>query len=1237
MLKKIIYVLLVALVQMNVFGQEMKLGIPIGHSGEITAAKFLPNGKRVLTVSDDKTIKLWDVVTGKLLLNIQGELGRQESIEVSKDGSRLLIIYNDAYRLWDLNAGNIIQEIKESTAFGSYAFSPEGEYFFITSSNKSVLYSSKTGLPALELKRKKSWEGKGIEFADFSPDNKRIVKSHSLSAPEIYDLQSGEEILQLEGENAKYIKKVKYSPNGKLIAGYTLENEIMVWDATSGLLLHSLKGHKEFLKNLFFSPNSDRLVTQEIISSTPKLWNLENGKFIKDLDGIVSFRKLQFSKDGKSIIITGIGEYMWFEIENGQVFSKRKKDEKFIYFIPNSNDYLVTNSASTYVAKNDDLNQKVNLSAPNGFEFLDGNKDGSQIIGSTKGNKAAIWNVQSGELLMELKGYTNFVEKAFLSPSETHLITESYGKSNYWKLENNILTSLKNPIKDSIELLRFSPDGKTIVILSSKDEETVSLWNADDFTCINPNLKKKGIQNITMNNEGSFKFTDDGKKIFISNNDWGSYLFNTQNGEMVKYIAHERAWYSTINNSASNFISFLGVNATLIGLDRENNQNITLPENISAVEFIGKGDRFILTTFMVHYVFEENSPKPKLKIHSSRINVSKDGNYLYTVTEDKKIVAYDLISYKKLFEVSLKLADTEFISDLSLTPDNRQLRYSVYHYSGDNIIYSIDSKTGENMFNINGSLNGLTISQNRKYFFNVRSDDVRVMDVNTLEVLVEIKDENNKINFVEVNNNQLLTISNGNLFKLWEIPSGKLISTQVILDEELSFVTIPSNFYKANGNASKKLYFIDPQLQLISMDQLDVQYNRPDLVLKAIGLEDSSVINSYYRAYQKRISKLSIDTTVFVAGFSYPEAYVANQNDIYFEQHTRDLKLHIRGFDSIYKLDRFNIWINEIPLFGSKGSSLSLSKINTLDSLISIQLSEGKNKIEISITNTNAIESFRNTLIVKYIPEKPYSSKTYFIGIGIDKFKEPDHNLSYSVKDVRDLSKALKAKLGDQLIIDTLFNENVSISNVVALKKKLLQTNINDKVIISYSGHGLLNEQNDYFLSSYTVNFKHPEQNGMPYEIFEDLLDSIPARKKLLLIDACHSGEVDKDDLRKMNQVAEVNGLKRKGGDVGNTSSSQTIGLQNSFQLMQELFVNVQKGSGATIISAAAGDQFALEGGKLENGFFTYAILQYMQQNKEVSINALKKYVYEEVERLSGGLQKPTSRLENLELDWRVW
>lgn len=447
----------------------------------------------------------------------------------------------------------------------------------------------------------------------------------------------------------------------------------------------------------------------------------------------------------------------------------------------------------------------------------------------------------------------------------------------------------------------------------------------------------------------------------------------------------------------------------------------------------------------------------------------------------------------------------------------------------------------------------------------------------------------------------------------------------------------PDNFYMTSGKNMKSFGF---KLggRFIYPEQFDPYYNRPDIVLQRLGYHDSTLIDAYHRAYLKRLKKLGFSEQSIGADYDLPEISIQNLDRIPSNTDQSTIQLYLGMKDEKFNLDRYTIWVNGVPTLGMKGESLKSRNTQIFDTVAIIHFSEGTNKIQVSCTNINGAESFDETVIVNYVPTKEYTPKTHFIGIGIDKFSEPGHDLSYSVKDIGDLAKALKKKLGNQLTIDTLFNENVSVSNVQALKKKLLQTNINDKVIISYSGHGLLNEEYDYFLSAYNVDFHHPENGGIPYEVLEDLLDSIPARKKLLLIDACHSGEVDKDDFKEMVAVAGAKGIvKPKGGDTENTSDGPTLGLQNSFQLMQELFVNVQKGSGATIISAAAGNQFALEGGKLENGFFTYAILQYMKDHDEVSINALKKYVYSEVEKLSGGMQKPTSRIENLEMDWRVW
>ena len=95
--------------------------------------------------------------------------------------------------------------------------------------------------------------------------------------------------------------------------------------------------------------------------------------------------------------------------------------------------------------------------------------------------------------------------------------------------------------------------------------------------------------------------------------------------------------------------------------------------------------------------------------------------------------------------------------------------------------------------------------------------------------------------------------------------------------------------------------------------------------------------------------------------------------------------------------------------------------------------------------------------------------------------------------------------------------------------------------------------------------------------------------------------------------------------------------MKNSFDLMQDLFVNVGRSTGATIISAAAGTQFALEKGDLKNGVFTYSILELMKQTTTTTISELKKYVNQRVTELTKGMQVPTSRNENIVMDWVVW
>jgi uncharacterized caspase-like protein len=302
---------------------------------------------------------------------------------------------------------------------------------------------------------------------------------------------------------------------------------------------------------------------------------------------------------------------------------------------------------------------------------------------------------------------------------------------------------------------------------------------------------------------------------------------------------------------------------------------------------------------------------------------------------------------------------------------------------------------------------------------------------------------------------------------------------------------------------------------------------------------------------------------------------------------------------------------------------------------IPISLSTGENRIEASVTNATGAESFKMPIVINYSPVNEVEEKVYFIGIGMDRFADNRYNLQYSSKDIRDLAVKLQEKFPG-ISVDTFFNQGFTMAGLESVRSKLMATGINDKVIVSYSGHGLLSSDFDYYLSTYDINFDQPEKKGVAYEELERLLDSIPARKKLLLIDACHSGEVDKDELVRLNRV-DTGRLKKGLKPVAYRERSGPLGLKNSFELMQTLFVNVGKGTGATIISAAAGTQFALERNDLRNGVFTYALLEAMRDHPALKIKSLKYLLGKRVDELTDGLQKPTSRSEPFTLDWLIW
>jgi hypothetical protein len=190
-----------------------------------------------------------------------------------------------------------------------------------------------------------------------------------------------------------------------------------------------------------------------------------------------------------------------------------------------------------------------------------------------------------------------------------------------------------------------------------------------------------------------------------------------------------------------------------------------------------------------------------------------------------------------------------------------------------------------------------------------------------------------------------------------------------------------------------------------------------------------------------------------------------------------------------------------------------------------------------------------------------------------------------------------------------------------------------------------LDDSLNFYLAMHDVDFNNPKARGLKYEELESLLDGIPARQKLLLLDACNSGEIEKQLEKETMDDEYLIEKDTSGNKIGRgLIQPKKIKKQAEFQKMNELFVNVRNNTGSVIISAAGGQESALEGDlgklKINNGAFTYSILEYLEKYKnnknELTVNKLKQYVEKRVEEITNGKQKPTSRQETMEVDWGV-
>lgn len=429
----------------------------------------------------------------------------------------------------------------------------------------------------------------------------------------------------------------------------------------------------------------------------------------------------------------------------------------------------------------------------------------------------------------------------------------------------------------------------------------------------------------------------------------------------------------------------------------------------------------------------------------------------------------------------------------------------------------------------------------------------------------------------------------------------------------------------------------DNKADFYPFEQFDLKYNRPDIILKDLDIGYNEYIPLYFLAYKKRLAKMGFRIADMETEFDVPDLQVLES-----KRFQNEYLVHIKANDTKFNLNSLHIFNNDVPVFGRDGIGLTPSK--KIDTLIKFELANGENNLSFSVLNENGTRSLNQYQKVNY-SDQAQKTNLYIVALGVSKFEDTRYDLKYAAKDATDIALFFNSSENyHQIKTLSLINQQVTKENLDTLSYFLSNATVNDVVLFFLAGHGVLDENYNYYYATHDMDFSDPSKFGVSFSEIENVLDDLKSLKKLLLMDTCHSGEVDEDEVASLsNTEFEFEDVQFR--TVGNTNLKTVSEQQkNISEMNKELFIDLRKGTGTTIISSAGGVEFAFESSAWNNGLFTFCLLNNLKNGKSdldgdrvVQLSELRKTVQDEVYKLSKGFQRPTSRLDNIQSDFVIW